>query len=199
MSVDGSIEKDSKTTEGRYQEETEMECDNHTKFMNGFENNVTTNNCEDVPIGTFNTLSTENAESDVNFENNILIFNSNLVKDEANPSRDDTIHKNGDYISQLSFKDWSQGFCEFTCAVCEEKFYRSYDLLFHAEKTHGINKEDYREKHPNIYSVFVKMQCKICNRKIAHEYGKLLKHIQGIHNIKLETYYQTYIKSNPDH
>ena len=198
MSVDGSIKNYSKTTERRYQE-TEIECDNHTEFLNCFENNATMNNYEDVPIGPINTISTKHSESDINFENNRLILSSNFVKDETTPSHDDAIPINGDYISQLSFKDWSQGFCEFTCAVCEEKFYRSYELLLHAEKTHGINKEDYREKHPNIYSVLVKMQCKICKRRIAHEHGKLLKHIQGIHNTKLESYYQTYIKSNPDH
>ena len=121
---------------------------------------------------------------------------SNFVKDETIRSPDDIINKN-DCISQLSFKDWSQGFCEFLCAACGEKFFRSHDLLLHAEKTHGINK-DYSEKHPNIYSVLVEVQCKICKHKFAHEPGNLLKHIQGIHNIKLETYYQTYIKSNSD-
>ena len=43
----------------------------------------------------------------------------------------------------------------------------------------------------------MKIQCEICNRTIAHEQGKLIEHIQGVHNMKLETFFNDHVSQVP--
>ena len=98
------------------------------------------------------------------------------------------------------FNDWLQGTCKYQCGVegCGKIFNTSIRFWNHVEKDAGHNMSymRYREEHPGEYCVEKnKILCMLCQKRVEHDRGKLLRHFRKLHpGGDIKDYYRTYVE-----
>ena len=98
------------------------------------------------------------------------------------------------------FNDWLQGTCKYQCAVdgCGKIFNTSIRFWNHVEKDTGHNMSymRYREEHPGEYCVEKnKILCMLCQKRVEHDRGKLLRHFRKLHpGGDIKDYYRNYVE-----
>jgi hypothetical protein len=92
---------------------------------------------------------------------------------------------------------WANG-CEYICKMCPNYIVQVENTLyFHIKNIHGISIMSYRAQYGSLVKEEKRHQCKLCSSCILWKAGSISVHLKS-HSMKLQTYYEQYIKGQPD-